>query len=129
MKIIYVASPYAGDIEKNTVFAKRACRHVMEQGHAFFAPHLLYPSLLCESVPRERQLALDMGLVMLSACDELWCYGDRISQGMMAEITEAERLGIPIRRVMEQEKGFVIGNVKGNTQAEAPTPVMAIGMV
>jgi hypothetical protein len=40
-----------------------------------------------------------------------------------------QRLGIPIRRVMEQEKGFVIGNVKGNTQAEAPTPVMAIGMV
>jgi hypothetical protein len=101
----------------------------MEQGHAFFAPHLLYPGLLYESVPRERQLALDMGLVMLSACDELWCYGDRISQGMMAEITEAKRLGIPIRRVMEQEKGFVIGNVKGNIQAEASTPVMAIGMV
>ena len=129
MKIIYVASPYAGDIEKNTVFAKRACRHVMEQGHAFFAPHLLYPSLLCESVARERQLALDMGLVMLSACDELWCYGDCISQGMMAEITEAERLGIPIRRIMEQKNDFVIGKVKGNTQPEAPTPVMAIGIV
>jgi len=85
--------------------------------------------LLCESIPAERQLALDMGLVMLFACDELWCYGDCISQGMMAEIAEAERLGIPIRRVMEQEKGFVIGKVKGNTQAEAPTPVMAIGMV
>lgn len=129
MKIIYVASPYAGDVQKNTEFAKRACRHVMEQGHAFFAPHLLYSSLLCESVPTERQLALDMGLVMLSACDELWCYGDRISQGMMSEIAEAERLGIPIRRVMEQENDFVIGKVRGNKQAEAPTPAMAIGMV
>jgi hypothetical protein len=129
MKIIYVASPYAGDIQKNTEFAKRACRHVTEQGHAFFAPHLLYPSLLCEYVPAERQLALDMGLVMLSACDELWCYGDRISQGMMSEITEAERLAIPIRRVMEQENVFVIGKVKGNKLAEAPAPVMDIGMV
>ena len=129
MKIIYVASPYAGDVQKNTEFAKRACRHVMEQGHAFFAPHLLYPSLLCESVPAERQLALDMGLTMLSVCDELWCYGDRISQGMMAEITEAERLGIPIRRVMEQDNNFVIGKVRGNKQAEAPAPAMAIGMV
>lgn len=129
MKIIYVASPYAGDIQKNTQFAKRACRHVMEQGHAFFAPHLLYPSLLCESVPAERQLALDMGLTMLSACDELWCYGDCISQGMMAEIAEAERLGIPVRRIMEQDNYFVIGKVRGNKQAEAPVPAMAIGMV
>lgn len=70
-----------------------------------------------------------MGLVMLSACDELWCYGDRISQGMMSEITEAERLAIPIRRVMEQENVFVIGKVKGNKLAEAPAPVMDIGMV
>lgn len=129
MKIIYVASPYTGDVQKNTEFAKRACRHVMEQGHAFFAPHLLYPNLLCESVPAERQLALDMGITMLSACDELWCYGNRISQGMMAEITEAERLGIPIRRVMEQDNNFVIGKVKGNKHAEAPIPAMAIGMV
>jgi hypothetical protein len=48
---------------------------------------------------------------------------------MMVEITEAERLGIPIRRVMEQENDFVIGKVRGNKQAEAPTPAMAIGMV
>lgn len=36
MKLIYMASPYAGDIEKNTEFAKKACRHVMNEGHAFF---------------------------------------------------------------------------------------------
>lgn len=37
MKLIYVASPYAGDVEANTELAKRVCRHVMEQGHAFCA--------------------------------------------------------------------------------------------
>ena len=88
MKIIYVASPYAGDIQKNTEFAKRACRHVMNEGHAFFAPHLLYPNLLDDSQPYERQLGIDMGLAMLEHCDELWCYGDHISHGMMQEIAE-----------------------------------------
>lgn len=73
MKRIYVASPYAGDIEKNTEFAKNACRFVMEQGHAFFCPHLLYPNILDEHNPRERQLGLDMGLAMLQNCDE---YGE-----------------------------------------------------
>lgn len=127
MKLIYVASPYAGDIKKNTEFAKEACHHVMNEGHAFFAPHLLYPAILDDSQPRERQLGIDMGLAMLEHCDELWCYGGHISHGMMQEITEADRLGLPVRRVMQQETGFVIGKVKGNTQAKAPQPAM--GMV
>jgi hypothetical protein len=48
---------------------------------------------------RDIQLGLDMGLAMLSRCDELWCYGDHISPGMYLEIEEASRLGIPIDRV------------------------------
>ena len=124
MKLIYVASPYAGDIEQNTEFARKACRHVMSEGHAFFAPHLLYPQLLDDSKPQERQAGLDMGLAMLPRCDELWCYGDRISFGMHLEIEEAVRLGIPVRRVMEQETGFIIGSVKNTVPAEAPTQAM-----
>ncbi|NNJ28720.1 DUF7768 domain-containing protein [Lacrimispora defluvii] len=124
MKLIYVASPYAGDIEKNTEFAKRACRHAMGEGHAFFAPHLLYPQLLDDSNPQERQAGLDMGLVMLPRCDELWCYGDHLSLGMHLEIEEAGRLGIPVRRVTEQENGFAIGRVKNNAPAEAPEQAM-----
>ena len=61
MKLIYVASPYAGDIEKNTEFAKEACRFVMDEGHAFFAPHLLYPQVLDENNSAERKLGLAMG--------------------------------------------------------------------
>ena len=124
MKLIYVASPYAGDIEQNTEFAKRACRNVMNEGHAFFAPHLLYPQLLDDSNPQERQAGLDMGLAMLSRCDELWCYGDHISYGMHLEIEEAVKIGIPVRRVMEQENGFAIGRVKNNVPAEAPEQAM-----
>lgn len=124
MKLIYVASPYVGDIEQNTEFARKACRHVMNEGHAFFAPHLLYPQLLNDSNPQERQAGLDMGLAMLPRCDELWCYGDRISYGMHLEIEEAVRIGIPVRRVMEQENGFVIGRAKGTEPAEAPQQAM-----
>jgi len=127
MKIIYVASPYAGDIQKNTEFAKRACRHVMNEGHAFFAPHLLYPQLLNDANPHERQAGLDMGIAMLSRCDELWFYGDRVSPGISLEIEEAGRLGIPVYRVMEQENGFAAGKVKYSVPAEVP--LLAMGIV
>ena len=99
MKLIYVASPYAGDIEANVRYAEDACRFVMHKGHAFFAPHLLYPAVLDDSVPAERALGMSMGLLMLGKCDELWAFGDRISAGMKAEIEEAVRLGIPVKRI------------------------------
>ncbi len=103
MKLIYVASPFAGDGEKNIAFAKRACRYVMELGYAFFAPHLLYPQILYDSVPAERKTGLKLGLRILEVCDELWACGDRISPGMEEEIELAKQLVIPIRYVSEKQ--------------------------
>lgn len=99
MKLIYVASPYAGDVEKNVEYAKQACRTVMESGHVFFAPHLMYPVVLDDARPEERQAGIEMGLTVLYRCDELWAFGETISSGMQAEIAEAERLRIPVRRM------------------------------
>ena len=109
--MIYVASPLSGDVEKNIEYAREACRAVMDSGHAFFAPHLLYPSFLDDTVPEERKLGMDMGLAVLENCDELWAFGPRISAGMAAEIEHAERLGIPVRRMEleeKQEQGMVM---------------------
>ena len=99
MKLIYVASPYAGDVEANVRYAEAACRYVMDKGHAFFAPHLLYPAILDDSVPSERALGMAMGILILGKCDELWAFGNRISSGMKAELEEAVRLGIPVKRI------------------------------
>lgn len=103
MKLIFVASPYAGDIKMNTEFAKVACRFVMNEGHAFFAPHLLYPQVLDDGIPAERQLGLDMGKEILGWCDELWAFGDFISPGMADEIEAARQCSIPVRYVTLQE--------------------------
>lgn len=95
MKLIYVASPYAGEVKQNIKFAELACRMVMNRGHAFFAPHLIYPHFLNDDDPLQRQTGQDMGLAVLEKCDELWVFGDRISPGMEREIQKAESLGIP----------------------------------
>ena len=115
MKLIYVASPYAGDVEKNVEYAKQACRTVMESGHACFSPHLLYPSILDDAVPEERQAGIEMGLTLLHRCDELWTFGPVASSGKQAEIAEAERLHIPVRRmdmagelVPERKQGMTV---------------------
>jgi hypothetical protein len=57
----------------------------------------MYPQFLEEDDPEERQLGIDMGLILLSKCHELWVFGNRISSGMSVEIARAKRWNIPIR--------------------------------
>lgn len=99
MKLVYICSPFAGEIEKNIRFAKAACYYAMKQNCAPVAVHLLYPQFLDDAVPSEREAGIRMGLRVLASCEELLLCGERISHGMGCEIAEAKRLGIPIRSI------------------------------
>ena len=103
-KIIYVASPYAGDVEQNLAFVKAACLDVIGQGHTPIAVHLLYPQFLDDNSPVEREIGLQLGRNILRCCDELWAYGGRISTGMQAEIAAAQAMGIPVQYVPELQQ-------------------------
>lgn len=98
-KLVYIASPYAGDTERNIAFARAACRLAVDQGFVPVAAHLLYPQFLDDTVPVQRELGIWLGLKLLAACSELWLCGERISDGMQEEWKEAERLGMPVRRI------------------------------
>ena len=101
MKLIYVASPYKGDVQKNIEYAKEACRYVLNQGNAFFCPHLLYPQILDDNNPEERRLGINIGKEFLVKCDELWAFGGHISHGMFEEIEFAKEIGIPVKRIIQ----------------------------
>lgn len=116
-KLIYIASPYAGEVEKNTDFAKLACQYAISQGQTPVAVHLLYPQMLDDSDPVQRGAGLRLGHRVLEACDELWACGDRVSSGMAAEMAAAKRLGIPILHVPEQE---ILGTELGQGLLNGP---------
>ena len=101
MKLIYVASPYKGDIKKNIEYAKQACRYVLNEGNAFFCPHLLCPQILDDDNPEERRLGINIGKELLAKCDELWAFGGSISHGMFEEIEFAREIGIPVKRIIQ----------------------------
>ena len=100
-KKIYVASKYAGDIQINIENAIWCCHYVIDRGYMPIASHLLYPQILDDSIPRERELGLMFGLALLAACDEVWVFtvNGEVSSGMEKEIEEAKRLGIPVRQL------------------------------
>jgi len=43
--MVYICSPYAGNIEENVYNARRYSRFAVEKGYLPITPHLLYPQL------------------------------------------------------------------------------------
>ena len=97
---VYVASKYAGNIDENVAKAVIYCRYVINKNCMPVASHLMYPGILDDSIPTEREMGLMFGLALLEVCDEVWCFGE-ISLGMEHEIREANKLGKRVRYVKE----------------------------
>lgn len=95
--LVYVASAYSGDVTTNTEKAKQYCRFAMEQGQIPLAPHLMFPQFMNDDDPAERELAIFMDVILLGKCDELWVFGETISEGMAVEIEVAKKRRQPIR--------------------------------
>ena len=95
--LAYVCSPLSGDMERNAENTRRYCRFAVDSGCIPLAPHLYFPQFMDDGNGTERDLALFMDIVLLSKCNELWVFGERISKGMSIEIEKAKRKGQPIR--------------------------------
>ena len=94
--VIYVCSPYAADPERNARRAENFCRYVWKMGGIPLAPHLPFPRFMNENRHKEREAGLRMARKLLGMCDEMWVFGDEISEGMVGEIIEASARCIPI---------------------------------
>lgn len=101
--IVYICSPYAGDVDANVENARRYCRFAVDKGYIPIAPHLLFTQFLNDDNPKERQLGIFFGNAVMSKCSEVWVFGDRISDGMEAEIKRAKRKNYPLRYFSEEE--------------------------
>ena len=105
-KLVYICSPLrpvlldpvsrTEELNTNIKLARDACTLAVYRGFLPVAPHLYFPQFLNDDVPAERNLGLDMGKALLRQCAQLWIISPRISNGMSAEIKEAQKRGIPV---------------------------------
>ena len=107
-KKIYMCAPLGGDVEGNIEKAKRYTRFALKSGVAPVVPHF-YALCLNDNIPLERKLGLQVGMSLLWFCDEMWVFGDRITEGMQDEIRFCENMKIKIRKVKESEIKKLIG--------------------
>lgn len=102
MKLVIIESPYAGDIEANTIYARKCLMDSLRRGEAPLASHLLYPQVLIEDIPEERQWGIDAGLAWRSVCDYAIFYVDKgWSNGMKVALKTyvSEYKAVKVRRL------------------------------
>ena len=105
--IVYICSPYAGDVETNVQKARRYCRFAVDKGYIPIAPHLLFTQFLNDDSPKERQLGIFFGNAVMSKCSEVWVFGEHISNGMEAEIKRAKRKNYRLRYFNEDSEEVI----------------------
>jgi hypothetical protein len=99
IKRVIVESPYAGAVDRNTTYARRALRDSLLRGEAPIASHLLYtqPGVLDDTVPEERRLGMDAGLAWGPPAESTVVYTDYgTSNGMSYGIQNANVAGRPV---------------------------------
>lgn len=94
--LVYICSPFSGDIEGNKQKAADFAHFAYKQGCIPVPPHLLFPFMNDES-KEESALALRMDIILMGKCQEVWVLSERITEGMAAEIDKATRRHQTIR--------------------------------
>ena len=100
--LVFICSPYAGDIECHIRRAQGYCRFAVSKNCIPIAPHLLFPQFMEEDDPEQRRLGIFFGLVLQSKCKEVWVFGGNITKGMAVEIEKAHERGLPVRHFTER---------------------------
>ena len=98
---MYICSPCRAGTPDGVIRNMMAARVYMFYTYQYFpgvpkAPHAYLPVLLSDSYEDDRRLALSFGSEFLRQCDKLFVCGDRLSEGMYGEITNAAEHSIPI---------------------------------
>lgn len=88
-RFAYICSPYRDNPRVNVMRARQYCKFAVSKGRIPIAPHLYFPQFMSEAAEREK--AMSMNLELLKLCDEVWVFGDKITEGMAMEIERARK--------------------------------------
>src|SRR5258708_2471514 len=96
--LTFICSPFSGLVERNVAYAKDAMRDALKLGWAAYAPHLIFPEYLDDSIPDEREMGIVSGMTLLDQAEILAVYCDfGVTAGMRREIDrhyDREHLGL-----------------------------------
>jgi hypothetical protein len=101
-RLVIIESRYAGDIDRNVAYARQALKHSLDRGEAPIASHLLYPQVLDDNDPAQREQGIAAGLAwrrVVIADTKAALRFERMRSPF--SMMEREAVGIPVTRRFE----------------------------
>lgn len=129
MRRVIIESPHAGQVHRNVLYAQACLLDCLHRSEAPIASHLLYPQVLNDERPEERELGIMAGLVWRRVADCAVFYEDfGYSTGMKfaMEVYTQENMATEARKLPPAV--FAIVNTVANTEIAGRTVAHALAM-
>ena len=98
MRIIYLAHPLSGDVPNNLARVRRWLRWVYDNFQvAVIADWILTCEVLDDANPAHREQGFAMDFALITAANEYWMVGGRVSRGMAEEEQSTQKRDITVR--------------------------------
>ena len=99
-KNVFIAHPISGDIKGNMAEILRICKEVhTKDGNIIpVVPYMVSLQYLDDTIQEDRELGIEANFECFhrNYVDELWLYGEKISEGMKGEIRLAWECSISV---------------------------------
>lgn len=102
MKKVYICAPLEGNVLQNLQNAKRYANYALQCGTAPVVPHFYALCREEEPLP-DRELDKEARRALLWFCDEIWVFGDEMTDEMRYEIMFCKSLGIRVQNIREND--------------------------
>lgn len=100
---VVLESPFQGGKIENMVYARKCLEDSLKRGEAPLASHLLYPQVLDDATPKDRERGMGAGHAWIFDAEALVVYTDLgITPGMHAGIERAlaEKTPVEYRQIL-----------------------------
>ncbi len=95
--LVIIETPYSGDVEANTAYARTCLLDSLRRGEAPIASHLLHTHVLDDTQRDERSLGIEAGLAWYRVATKCVVYTDRgISGGMRKGLVQAMQYDVAV---------------------------------
>lgn len=95
-RLVYICAPYDGDQDKYFIRVQDYCLSALRESAVPIAPPLMYSSMITAFDPRFDYVERVCAHMLLTVCDELWLFGDKLTPEMVEEINLANLWDIPV---------------------------------
>ena len=121
LKKVYICAPLKDNVRENlrniAIIAhvdlrkvRKYTEYALRCGTAPVVPHF-YALCLNDKKANERTIGMKAGQSLLWFCDELWVFGDVITEGMQAEIQFCKTMNIRIRYINDNDLRKKLGGI------------------